>query len=65
MKKTKKREAPGPEKIPIELLEALEGFGVNQIMKFLNNIYDTGQIPEDLSKPISIALPKKAGEIEC
>ena len=59
MKKTKKGKAPGPDNITIELLEALEEFGVDQITKFLNNIYDTGEIPEDLSKSIFITLPKK------
>ena len=65
MKKTKKGKAPVPNNITIELLEALEEFGVDQITKFLNNIYDTGEIPEDLSKSIFITLPKKAGAIEC
>ena len=65
MKKTKKGKAPGPDNITIELLEALEEFGVDQITKILNNIYDTSEIPEDLSKSIFITLPKKAGAIEC
>ena len=65
MKKTKNGKAPGPDNITIELLEALEEFGVDQIIKFLNKIYGTGQMPEDLSKSIFIALPKKAGAIEC
>ena len=33
--------------------------------KILNNIYETGQIPEGLSKSIFIVLPKQAGVIEC
>ena len=32
---------------------------------FLNAIYDTGEIPSDLSKSIFIALPKKSGATEC
>ena len=65
MKKIKKGKALGPDSINIELLEAVEEFGVDQITKIFNNIYETGQIPEDLSKSIFIALPKKAGAIEC
>ena len=60
-----KGEAPGPGSINIELLEAMEEFGVDQITKIFNNIYETGKIPEDLSKSIFIALPQKAGAIEC
>ena len=65
VKKTKKGKAPGPDNITIELLEALEEFGVDQIAKFLNNIYETCQTPKDLSKSIFITLLKKAGAIEC
>ena len=65
MKKITKGKALGPDSINIELLEALEEFGVDQITKILNNIYETSQRPEDLSKSIFIALPKKAGAIEC
>ena len=32
---------------------------------FLNAIYDSGEIPSDLSKSIFIALPKKPGATEC
>ena len=46
-------------------MEALEEFGVDEITENLNNIYESGQIPEDLSKSIFIALPEKAGAIEC
>ena len=65
MKRTKKGKAPGPDSINIELLEAFEEFGVDQITNILSNIYETDQIPEDLSKSIFIALPKNAGAIEC
>ena len=35
--------------------------GVDAITKLINKIYDTGQIPGDLTKSIFIALPKKSG----
>ena len=59
MKRIKKGKARRPDRINIELLEALEEFGVDQITKIVYNIYEIGQIPEDLSKSIFIALPKK------
>ncbi|GFN95634.1 endonuclease-reverse transcriptase [Plakobranchus ocellatus] len=46
-------------------IEALEDFGIGKVTHLLNEIYDTGQIPTDLSKSIFIALPKKPGATEC
>ncbi|GFO03823.1 hypothetical protein PoB_003032800 [Plakobranchus ocellatus] len=55
--------ATGPDNISVELIEALEDFGIGKVTHLLNEIYDTGQIPTDLSKSIFIALPKKPGKI--
>ncbi|GFN88081.1 endonuclease-reverse transcriptase [Plakobranchus ocellatus] len=58
--------ATGPDNISVELIEALEDFGIGKVTHLLNEIYDTGQIPTDLSKSIFIALPKKQpGATEC
>ena len=35
------------------------------MLGLLYEIYDTGQIPQDISKSIFIALPKKPGLTEC
>ncbi|GFN80361.1 hypothetical protein PoB_000686700 [Plakobranchus ocellatus] len=60
IKKMKHGKATGPDNISVELiLEALEDFGIGKVTHLLNEIYDTGQIPTDLSKSIFIALPKK------
>ena len=40
-------------------------FGIEKITDLLNEVYDTGQIPTDMSKSIFIALPKKPGATEC
>ena len=40
-------------------------FGIDMLTDFLNAIYDSGEIPSDLSKSIFIALPKKPGATEC
>ncbi|GFO07231.1 RNA-directed DNA polymerase from mobile element jockey-like [Plakobranchus ocellatus] len=39
----------------VELIEALEDFGIGKVTHLLNEIYDTGQIPTDLSKYNCIA----------
>ena len=40
----------------MELLEALEDYGIDKIT---TQIYDTGQMPPDIYKSIFIASPKK------
>ncbi|GFO47313.1 hypothetical protein PoB_007381800 [Plakobranchus ocellatus] len=65
IKKMKHGKTTGPDKISVELIEALEDFGIGKVTHLLNEIYDTGQIPTDLSKSIFIALPKKPGATEC
>ncbi|GFO39342.1 RNA-directed DNA polymerase from mobile element jockey-like [Plakobranchus ocellatus] len=64
IKKMKHGKATGPDNISVELIEALEDFGIGKVTHLLNEIYDTGQIPTDLSKSIFIALPKKPGATE-
>ncbi|GFO42831.1 endonuclease-reverse transcriptase [Plakobranchus ocellatus] len=65
IKKMKHGKATDPDNISVELIEALEDFGIGKVTHLLNEIYDTGQIPTDLSKSIFIALPKKPGATEC
>lgn len=65
VKKTKFGKALGPDNIPIEVIVALDGLGVEMITKLLNCIYDSGEIPDDLIKSIFIALPKSPGATEC
>ncbi|GFN78083.1 LINE-1 retrotransposable element orf2 protein [Plakobranchus ocellatus] len=57
IKKMKHGKATGSDNISVELIEALEDFGIEKS--------HTGQIPTDLSKSIFIALPKKPGATEC
>ncbi|GFO17364.1 RNA-directed DNA polymerase from mobile element jockey [Plakobranchus ocellatus] len=61
IKKMKHGKATGPDNISVELIEALEDFGIGKVTHLLNEIYDTWQIPTDLSKSIFIALSKKPG----
>ncbi|GFO44332.1 hypothetical protein PoB_007083700 [Plakobranchus ocellatus] len=65
IKKMKHIKATGPDNNSVELIEALEDFGIGKVTHLLNEIYDTEQIPTDLSKSIFIALPKKPGATEC
>ena len=62
---TKRNKAAGPDGIVVEMIEALEDFGINTLTEIINEIYDSGSIPEDLSRSIFIALPKKSNATEC
>ena len=58
----KSGKATCPRSISVELLEALEVYGIDKNIKIttlLNKIYGTGQIPPDIPKSIFIALPKE------
>ena len=47
------------------MLNALEEVGVKELTLLLNRIYETGDIPPDLTKSVFITLPKKPGATEC
>ena len=63
--KMRKNKAAGPDEIMTEMIMALDEFGIEKLTEVINEIYDSGEIPEELSKSIFIALPKKPGTIEC
>ena len=60
----KKNKAAGPDEVVMEMTVALEDFGIQKLAEMLNEVYDSRDIPEDLSKSIFIALPKKPVAIE-
>ena len=61
----KNNKATGPDEIAVEQIKNLGEFGIEKLTLILNEIYDSGEFPEDLSKSIFITLPKKPGAIEC
>ena len=61
----KRGKATGADQIAIEMIIALKEFGVEKLTDFTNKVYDAGTFPEELSKSIFIALPKKTGATEC
>ncbi|XP_037789312.1 uncharacterized protein LOC119584717 [Penaeus monodon] len=50
IKKMKKVKAAGPDNVPTEIITALKEVGIMEITKLLNIIYDTGELPNDLTK---------------
>lgn len=65
MAKLKRNNVVGPEGIVIEMLVALHDFGIEKISDIIHEIYNSCDIPEDLSRAIFIALPEKPEETEC
>jgi hypothetical protein len=64
IKSMKNGKTPGPDGVTKEEMEVLGDFGIGIITNLLNDIYNTGHIPDDLLKAVFIALPKKSGA-EC
>ena len=46
-------------------MKCLNEFGLDKITEILNEIYDSEEMPDELTKSIFIALPKKPATIEC
>ena len=61
----RKNKAAGPDGVVIEMIEALEEYGVEKLREIINKIYDGGKFPEDLSKSIFITLSKKPSAVDC
>lgn len=55
--KLNKIKASRPDGI-VEILAALDNFDIIKIISIINLIYNSGEIPEDLIRSISISLPK-------
>lgn len=49
----------------IVMLEVLNYFGIDKITDVINRIYESRDIPEDLSRCVFIALSKKPNVNEC
>ena len=65
IKKMKPCKATGSDCISVELSKTLEDYGMAKVAPLLIEIYNTGQIPPDISKSLFIALPKKSGTTDC
>lgn len=65
MDKMNSNKVVGSDGILIEMLAALDHLGIEKIMEITNKKYNNGEIPEDRSITILIALPKKPVVNEC
>ena len=58
LKSMKNGKATGPDDISVEMIESLEDTGINKLESIMNKMYNTGTIPNNLSRSIFITLPK-------
>ena len=65
IKMMRKNKSAGPDGVVIEMIEALEEYGVEKLTEIINKIYNDGKFPEDLSKSIFTTLPKKTSAVDC
>lgn len=65
IQKAKNKKACGPDEIPAELLKILQTNGKQYLLQMFNNIYETGDIPEDWLKSTFITLPEKSNAKKC
>ena len=62
LEKMTKNKTAGPDEIVIEMLTALEEFGIEKLTDLVNEIYDSGDIPEDLRSIFS--LPYRRSQVQ-
>jgi hypothetical protein len=63
----KNKVAPGADEMVLEDLNDLDELRVEKVSEIVNEIYDSGEIPNDLIRSIFITLPKKPGasDVNC
>ena len=54
IRKIKSSKATVPDSISVDFLEALKDYGIDKIATLINEIFDTGQITQDISNSIFI-----------
>lgn len=65
VKRMKIGKTAGLNNFPIELIEAFGDWGTTKVIKILNEIYESGVLPNELSKSIFMMLLKKPGVNWC
>ena len=61
----KKGKAVGEDDISLEMITALGDFGIKELTKLFNKIYDTGNVISSLCESVFVALPKVEGTLDC
>ena len=65
VKSMKKGKAVGEDGVALEMIIALGDFGIEELTKLFNRIYNTGNFVKCMCESVFIALPKVEGTLEC
>ena len=65
IKSLKKKKSEGCDGIPAELIQEMEGIGMEKIKNICRKIYTSGKWPEDYSTTVMIPIKKKPMTQEC
>lgn len=65
LQSAKGKKATGPDNIPTELLQMIHEDHISVLVKFFNNVYVTGEMPEEWLKSVFIILLKKQRGKRC
>ena len=61
----KNNKAEGIDNIPVEMMKELGDKAINELVKICNNIYNTGEWPDDFLQSIFVPLKKKPNAMNC
>ena len=59
VKKLKRRKAPGPDEVPIEIFKEMEDHSIAIIVQILNDWWNKGSIPEEVLQARVVLIFKK------
>ena len=65
LQQTKQRKSTGPDGVSVKMLQALRNFGVEKLTEIANDLYNSDDIPEELTKSMFVPIPKKPGMLKC
>lgn len=65
LKNMKRGKSPGPDELPIEVLQLLKEDHITILRDMFNNIYRTGIIPDEWLVSTFVAIPKKTNARHC
>ena len=61
----KKGKAVGGDGIALEMLGSMGEFGIRELTKLFNKMYDSGNVISSLCESLFVAIPKVEGTLEC
>lgn len=61
----KNRKASGPDGVPMELIKLTKEDNIGMVLRLFNQIYNSGELPEEWLRSTFITIPKKQHPKKC